>query len=135
MAYSKPVPKPSPETAAFWEGTRKHQLMIPWCGDCQKFFFFPRSFCPFCYGENISWEKSGGKGSVYTFTVVHRASIPSFSADVPYVYALIDLEEGVRMTGNIMDCDPKDVYVGMPVEAFFVDISPEITLVQFKPVN
>lgn len=133
MDYAKPVPKPSPETAPFWEGTRKHRIMIPRCSRCNRFFFFPRAFCPSCYGDDISWERCSGKGTVYTFTVVHRAAIPSFSADVPYVYALVDLEEGVRMTGNILDCSPQEVYVGMPVEAVFIDINGETTLVQFKP--
>ncbi len=90
-------------------------LYLPWCDHCQRYFFYPRLHCPDCLQEGWVWKKASGRGQVLTYTTVHVSSLPEFSARVPYIYALVELEEGVRLPANI-DGDPGAVAVGAPVE-------------------
>jgi uncharacterized OB-fold protein len=129
--YIKPLPKPSPTSRPFWDAARKHELMLQRCDACRAYIYYPRSRCPHCMSDRLSWTKVGGHGTVYSYTVVRRPSSRSF-ADAPYVLAIVDLQEGVRMTTNIV-APPEKVRVGMPVEVLFDDVTPEHTLVKFRP--
>ncbi len=131
--YNKPLPYVHEETRPFWEGTKRHELYLQKCLDCGKFRFYPRSICPHCFSYNTEWTKVSGKGKIYSFTVAHRAGSPSFRADVPYSIAIIELEEGVRMMSNIVECRNEDLSIDMPVEVVFDDVTPEITLPKFRP--
>jgi len=82
---------------------------------------------------NLEWVRSSGTGTVHNFTVVHQNVTPGFKEEVPYVFAIIELAEGIRLSTNIMGCAPADVYIGMPVEVVFESISPEINLPKFRP--
>lgn len=130
--YSKPLPKPTPTSRPFWEAARHHELKIQRCGACQSYIYYPRDRCPRCFSDRLSWERVTGRGKVYSYTVVRRASSRSFS-DQPYVLAIVELDEGPHMTTNIV-AEPAQVRIGMPVAAYFDDVAPEQTLVKFKPV-
>lgn len=129
--YTKPLPKPSPTSRPFWEAARRHELLLQRCGACSKFIYYPRPRCPHCFSDRLSWEQCSGKGKVYSYTVVRRASSRAF-ADAPYILAIVELAEGPRMTSNIV-ASPEQVRVDMPVTVFFDDVTPEHTLVKFKP--
>jgi uncharacterized OB-fold protein len=77
--------------------------------------------------------RASGKGSVYTFTVTHQNQAPGFRGEVPYVLAVVELAEGVRMMTNVVGCAPEDVRIGMPVEVVFEDVTPEVALPRFRP--
>jgi uncharacterized protein len=114
----RPYPVPDRDTAPFWEAARQGRLVLPRCLDCGRRHFYPRAICPHCMGGSLEWVEASGRGSVHSFTVVHRP--PSgFEDDVPYVVALIDLEEGVRMMSRITGCAPAEVRIGLPVEVVF----------------
>lgn len=81
------------------------------------------------------WAPTAPRGSIYSFTVVHRPPEPAFAPDVPYVVAVVQLEEGGRIMANIVACDPGKVTMDMPVEAVFEDVTEEITVVHFQPVG
>ena len=130
--YEGPLPKPDRDSQAYWEAARRHELVLQQCNDCEKFRFYPRVICPHCMSERFEWRQSSGHGVVYSFTVVHRPPTPFFRDKVPYVVALIDLQEGVRMMSNVVGCDPGDVKIGDHVEVIFEDINEEITLPKFK---
>ncbi|HEY6394915.1 MAG TPA: Zn-ribbon domain-containing OB-fold protein [Candidatus Binataceae bacterium] len=130
--YFKPLPKPSPTSRPFWDAAKRHELKLQRCGSCSAYIYYPRDRCPNCMSDKLSWEKVSGRGKVYSYTVVRRASSRAF-ADAPYVLAIVELNEGVRMTANIAAA-PEQVRVDMPVEVFFDDVTPEQTLVKFKPV-
>ena len=83
--------------------------------------------------KKIEWVKSKGLGTIYTFTIIDRAGIPAFQREVPYVLALVELEEGVRMMTNIVECGPEKIKIGMKVEVLFEDITDEIALPKFRP--
>jgi uncharacterized OB-fold protein len=83
--------------------------------------------------RNLEWVRSSGKGTVHTFTAVHQNVTPGFKEEVPYVFAIIELEEGVRLSTNIVGCAAEHIYIGMPVEVVFETITPEIDLPKFRP--
>ncbi len=139
--FKKPVPSPEfPEmTEPFWEATKRHELVIPHCAWCNHYFWYPRQNCPFCLRTDWTWEKVSGHGRVYSFTVVRQPVNPAFNPDVPYAYAIIELDEGVRMISNIVECKvPDEVQINMPVQAVFQervggDNNEAWTLVMFRP--
>ena len=129
--YYKPLPKPSPTSRPFWEAARRHELQIQRCAACRNYIYYPRNRCPKCFSDHLSWERVSGRGKVYSYTVVRRASSRAFG-DAPYVLAIVELAEGPRMTTNVV-APPDKVRVEMPVQVFFDDVTPETTLVKFKP--
>lgn len=135
--YRKPLPTPSPESKRYWDGCRNHELWLPFCGDCEAFYFYPRDFCPNCFGWDIEWRKTSGRGRVYTYAIQHRAYHPAWQDEIPYVTALVQLDEGPRLYTNLVgvDLDPTKIQCEMPVEVTFEDVTEEITLPKFRPVN
>lgn len=130
-AYSKPLPKPTPISRPFWDAAKRHELMLQRCEKCDKFIYYPRPRCPHCMSDQLQWQRLSGLGKVHSFTVVHRASNRSF-ADGPYVLAIVELAEGPHLTTNIAAA-PEAIRVDMPVQVFFDDVTPDRTLVKFKP--
>jgi uncharacterized protein len=133
MDYVKPLPSPSPDSRPFWEAAKHHELCLQHCGACDLFIYYPRHVCPRCLGTAVAWRRVSGRGTVYSFTIVRRTTNKPFSADVPYVLAIVALAEGPRMTTNIVGCAPGAVRCGMEVEVCFDDVTPEVTLVKFQP--
>ncbi|HEY7492737.1 MAG TPA: Zn-ribbon domain-containing OB-fold protein [Candidatus Tectomicrobia bacterium] len=133
--YTKPLPRPlSPElTRPFWEAARRHELVMPRCKTCDHLFFYPRSECPRCFSTNLEWIQVSGRGRLHSYTIVQQPANPAFRDDVPYVYAVVQLEEGPRLVSNVVQCNPDTLRVDMPLEAVFDDVTPEWTLVKFKP--
>ncbi len=85
--------------------------------------------------ENLEWVKASGKAKVWTYAIHHMGPTKAYKGEPPYVVALVELDEGVKMMTNIVDCDPHDVKVGMEVEVVFDDVTDEVTLPKFKPVK
>jgi len=107
------------ETAPYWEGTKAGKLLIKECRGCGRAYFYPRNHCPRCWSTDTAWRESSGRGTVYTFTVVYQNDLPPFRDRLPYVVAIVELEEGVRMTSNIEGVDVEQVRCGMPVQVAF----------------
>lgn len=135
--YNKPLPRPlNPElTRPFWEAAKRHELVMPRCKTCDQLFFYPRSECPRCLGSDLEWVPVSGRGRLHSFTIINQPVNAAFRDDVPYVYAVVQLLEGPRMISNLVECDVESVSVDMPVEAVFDDVTPEWTLVKFKPAS
>ena len=132
-AYEKPVPVPDDVTGPFWEATKQGRLLIQRCPNCGVHQFYPQSSCRTCLSQNLEWVDAKGKGTIYSYTVIHRAPNRPFEPDVPYTVSLVDLDEGCRMLSNIVEVSPEAVRVGMPVEVVFEEITPEISLPKFRP--
>lgn len=126
------MPKPDKDSAVYWDAARSHKLVLQQCLECQRFRFYPRSVCPHCLSDTFEWREASGRGHIYSFTVIHRAPTPAFRDRVPYVLALIELQEGVRMMTNIVGCDPDAVRIGESVEVVFDDVTDEVTLPKFR---
>lgn len=133
--YQKPLPRPiHPElTRPFWEAAQRRELVMPRCKTCDHLFFYPRSECPRCLSSDLEWVKVSGRGRLHSFTVIHQPANAAFRNDVPYVYAVVQLAEGPRMVSNIVQCDLGALKVDMPLEAVYDAVTPEWTLVKFKP--
>ena len=133
--YSKPLPRPlNPGlTRPFWEAAKRHELVMPRCTTCDHLFFYPRSECPRCFSTTLEWVHVSGRGRLHSFTIVYQPANAAFRDSAPYVYAVVQLDEGPRLVSNVVQCDPEAVRVDMPLVAVFDDVTPEWTLVKFKP--
>lgn len=134
-AYGKPVPAPDTDSAPYWQGCREHRLLIQKCGSCGAVRFPPAGLCPDCGSATHDWISASGRGEVYSWIVVtHPVPKDIYAGEVPYVVALVELDEGVRLPTNIVECDPHDVTAGMPVEVVFDDVDDTLTLPKFRPL-
>lgn len=134
--YEKPLPEFRPETKPFWDACKNHELVIPRSKTTGEYFFYPRAFSPGDdMTDDIEWVKASGKAKVWTFAIHHMGPTKAYKGDPPYVVALVETDEGVKMMTNVVDCDPKDVHIGMEVEVVFDDVTDEVTLPKFRPVG
>ncbi len=131
---SKPGPRASPLTRPFWDAAREERLLIQHCPVCARWVFYPRKRCPHCWADELEWREASGRAHVASFTTVERPGHPAFADDVPYVVALVDLEEGPRMLTNIVELTPRDLDVGDPVEVVWQH-HPTHSLPQFRLTN
>jgi uncharacterized OB-fold protein len=129
----RPVPDASPHSAPFWAAARQHRLVLQRCQACGAVQHYPRPWCTTCLSEDLGWIDSPGRGTVYSYTVIRRTAHPAFAPLVPYVYALVDLDEGPRMTTNVVGCPVDEVAIGMRVRPRFEDVDGAGTLVLFEP--
>jgi uncharacterized OB-fold protein len=131
----KPSPIVNDWARPFWDAAKEHRLIIQKCADCGKYVFYPRLTCPHCFSDHLEWVDASGKGTVYSCTVVETNAPSAFMNDIPYVVAVVELEEGVRMLSNIVGCNPHDVKCDLPVEVTFEELNEEFTLPKFKPAK
>jgi uncharacterized OB-fold protein len=127
---AKPLPAPSPESRPFWQAARNHQLALPRCNRCGKFWFPPSCLCPHCLSHDTGWQEVTGHGRVHSFVVFHRVYHPAF--EVPYVVAVVELDEGPRLLSNVVGVEPQRIRCGMRVVVKFEDRSPEISVPKFS---
>ena len=129
-----PLPKPTPETEHFWDGTRLGELRLQRCDDCQQVYFPPRPFCPSCASREVSVFNASGKASLYSYVINHRPH-PAF--DGPYSIAVVQLEEGPRMMANVINVEqtPEALTLDMPLEVVFEELGEQIFMPYFQPVG
>ena len=128
----RPAPLPDADTAEYWRAAHEGRLLVQRCTACTKAQLYPRDRCRHCRGE-VRWEEASGRGTVYSFTVVRQNYIRPFRDWIPYVVALVDLEEGPRVMTNVVGCDPGEVHIGMPVRARFEVVSDAAGIALFEP--
>lgn len=135
--HAKPLPTPSPDARPYWDHARDHELWLPFCRACQAFFFYPRPFCPTCFGWDIAYRKTSGRGTLYSFAIEYRAFHPGWADETPYVAAIVQLDEGPRLFTTLVDVqpDPDHVRCDMPVEVVFEDVTEDVTLPKFRPAG
>lgn len=132
MDYTKPLPSVNGDNEHFWKGCADHELRFQKCAQCG-FIRWPASFiCPECHSTNKELMTASGRGRIYSFVVYHVPYHPAFKDDLPYVVALVELEEGPRFLSNIVGCDPGAVACDMPVEVVWEDITGEWSLPKFR---
>ncbi len=131
----RPLPEIQPFSKPFWDGASAHKLLIQHCCDCDSLIFYPRRECPECWSTNLDWKQSSGKATLYSYSITYEGVEEIFADDLPIILAWVDLEEGIRMTTNIIDCEPDDVYIGMELEVAFRPLTDEVTLPFFRPAR
>jgi uncharacterized OB-fold protein len=117
----------------FWNATREGRLLLPWCTACARPIWYPREVCPRCLGSTLEWRESQGRGVVYACTVEHKAQTRALAA--PYVVALVELDEGVRLLSNVVGRPPERVAVGDRVRVTWEPLSDGRRLPLFEPVD
>jgi uncharacterized OB-fold protein len=130
--YVRPLPELQGFSKDFYEWCKKQELRFQRCSDCGAWRHVPREMCAECGSWRWEWSRSSGRGSLFTWTVVVRAMHPAFESDVPLAPAVIEMEEGVRILSQVVDCQPDELEIGMPVEVVFDDVTAEITLPKFR---
>ncbi|MGB9628742.1 MAG: Zn-ribbon domain-containing OB-fold protein [Thermodesulfobacteriota bacterium] len=133
--YKKPLPNMNDDNKEFWAGCKVHQLRFQRCQSCGHVRWPPSLFCPLCFSKETEWIVSEGKGRVYTYAVYHVAYHSGFENELPYVVAIVELEEGPRLLTNIVGCQPDEVTCEMPVEVTWEDITEEFSLPKFRPCH
>jgi uncharacterized OB-fold protein len=133
FGVEKPLPRASEDSAPFWEAAAKGELRLQQCGSCGLIRFPPALLCARCLSERAEWVALSGRGTVYSWIVVHQSQHPAFNADVPYNVAIIELDEGPRLHTNIVECPNEQIHIGMPVEVVFAKVSDDTALVKFRP--
>ena len=131
---TRPEPEVSRVGAAFWEAARNGKLLLQYCEACKETIFYPRIRCPKCHSGKLDWIEASGKGKIYSYSVVFNNAPSAFMADMPYVVAIVRLEEGVQMLSNIVDCDPEKLQCDMPVEVDFQEVG-SFRLPLFRPTG
>ncbi len=133
-AVPKPVPVPTPTSQPFWDGLRDRKLMIQYSPSLGKHIFYPRNRSPLTLEDDLEWRQASGKGTVYTYTVSGRPTAPPWEGSVPQLIAVVELEEGPRLTTELVNVDPDAIRIGMSVRAVFQDMPGEnVTLLRFEP--
>ena len=128
-----PIPRPSKETEPFWNAAKEHRLVMPRCEGCARYAFPPTVACVACGSEQFTWVDVSGYGKVFSFVVYHRVYHPAFRSKVPYVVAVIELDEGPRIISNVVGMPVEDVVCEMPVRVVFDDVREGMVIPQFAP--
>jgi uncharacterized OB-fold protein len=130
------VPEPTPETQEFWDGARRGELRIQRCRPCSRAYFYPRPLCPHCGSRDVEWFTASGKGRLYSYVINHRAP-PNFRDWVPYVIAIVQLDEGPRMMSNVIGVEPlpENLPADLPLEVTWERLSDEISIPLWKPLG
>ena len=129
---AKPVPEITPEMAPFFEAAKRHELVVQRCTACGALRFPARAACNRCMAREVEWVPVEGKGRVFSTAVMHQANHPAFEAMLPYAVAQIELDCGVRLISNVVDCAAHEVAIDLPVEVAWEERSPEVTLPVFR---
>ncbi len=133
--YNKPIPSPQGESDYYWEKAKQGELWLRNCDSCGKPYFYPRDISPCCFSKDTSWVQASGRATLHTYGIVERVPHPGFRDDVPFVTAIVQLEEGPLMPTNVVmdEPTPEKLQIGMPLEVTFEDITDTIALPKFKP--
>ena len=135
MAYNKPLPVPQGESDIYWQKAKQGELWLRNCKACGNAYFYPRDISPCCFSKDTDWIQASGKATLFTYGIVQRAPHPGFVDDVPFVTAIVELEEGPLMPTNIImnDPTPEKLKIGMPLGVEFENFNDKIALAKFKP--
>lgn len=133
--YTRPLPTITAVNKPFWDAAREHRLLLPCCHACGAVWLPPAPFCPRCASENIGWRQASGRGKVTAWVIYHKVYFAGYANAIPYHVVQVDLEEGPRMVTNVVNAQNEQLHDGMPVEAVFDDVTPDITIPRFRALE
>jgi uncharacterized protein len=132
--WLRPLPAKDAVSAPYWEACARGELLIQHCPSCGNRQFYPRAVCTACGGDP-EWETTSGRGTVHTFTIIRQNYAKPFRELLPYVVAMIELDEGPMMMGNVTGIDAEDVRIGMPVEVYMVEAEEGLGVPFWRPAT
>jgi uncharacterized OB-fold protein len=118
----------------YWLGAREHRLVILRCRACQEYVHPPRTRCAACRSLELEPTEVSGRGTVYSWSVMHSPGNPGFEDKLPFVVLVVELDEQARLItiGNLVDGDPADLRIGLAVEVVYEDVDELVTLPQWR---
>ncbi|MFN0090661.1 MAG: Zn-ribbon domain-containing OB-fold protein [Acidimicrobiales bacterium] len=128
-----PLPHPSPTSAPFWEGLKQGQVRIQRCRACATWVWYPRSHCSHCLSRDLEWTTISGEGVLYTFTVARQPTAPQFKGQTPQMLAVVQLDEGPRLTSTLTGVAEEQIKVGMRLKPVFDKVTDEVTMLRYQP--
>lgn len=129
---ARPLPQLTGLSAEFYGFCKAHELHFQRCAACATWRHVPRERCGACGAADFRWEPSSGRGRVYTWIVANRSMHPAFASDPPQVPVVVEMDEGVRLVTQVVDCPPQELAIGMPVEVVYDDVTEDVTLPKFR---
>jgi uncharacterized OB-fold protein len=133
MDFNKPLPTPTPTSALFWEALKEGIVKLQKCAACNTWVFYPRNRCSNCLSDALEWQEVPGTGCLYTFTIARQPTSPHFASEVPQRLAVVELDEGVRLTTTLVNTADSEIRIGMRLRPYFDPVSDEITLLRYQP--
>ncbi|HTL85873.1 MAG TPA: Zn-ribbon domain-containing OB-fold protein [Acidimicrobiia bacterium] len=127
------LPQPDLETQPFWDACNERKFLLRHCNACGRDHYYPRPFCPTCWSDDLSWREASGNATLYTYSVVHVNDLPPFNERVPYVAAIVELDEGPRVMTNVEGVPFDELTCGMPLVLDFKEIADGVTIPVFRP--
>jgi len=130
----KPLPVATPTSRPFWDGLRDGVVRIQRCKACEGWVFYPRSHCNHCLSRDLEWVDVTGKGTLHTFTLARVPTAPFFADELPQRLAVVELDEGVRLTSTLVGVEPGAIEIGMRLRPVFETAGDgETTLLRYEP--
>lgn len=130
---ARPIPVPDELSRPFYEATKRHELLLQRCTSCGAHTWAWKGRCDQCLSGELRWVKSSGRGTLYSYAVVHQLYHPGFAESVPYNVAQVDLDDGLRIIASVVGCPSSELAIGMPLEVTFEDVSDELAIPRFRP--
>lgn len=132
---AKPSPVPTPASLPFWEGCRAGELRLQRCAGCGRHVLYPRPRCPHCHSDQLEWVRASGRGKLHSYVISHLPA-PGWEGDLPYVIAVVELEEGPRMLSSLVGVPPQPerLSLDMPLAVVFERRGEEV-LPLFQPAG
>lgn len=128
------VPEPDDISRPFWDGCNRGELVLQTCAQCRRPRYHPRPMCPHCQSLEAEWVPASGRGTVYSWVVAHPPLLPALAERAPLPVLLVELDEGVRMVGNLAGADADALEIGLPVQVEFVRVTDDVALPAWRPV-
>jgi uncharacterized OB-fold protein len=132
--WTKTLPNINVDSRPYWDAAKRHEILLQKCNSCGKIqHLYRKDFCCHCWSQDLDDIVASGKGTIWTYTIMYMNYTPGFKEDVPYVTALVELEEGVQMLTGILNCEHDKLKVGLPVKVTWVDATDEVSVAFFEP--
>ena len=122
------------ESQPFWDALVDEKLLLKHCTACDRHHYYPRPFCPHCWSDDVEWVEASGGASLYTYSTVYVNDLPPFGPQVPYVAAVVDLDEGPRMMTRLVGCTKDTITIGMRLKVAYEQVPDnELKMAVFEP--
>ncbi len=135
--YRKPLPKPTETDQPYWDGLKRHQVLIQKCDDCGSYLWYPRQMCSNCTSFALTWTEVDPTGTIYSFTTQHHGTGSKFDSELPYSVAVVELDAhpDVKLVGPVNNVTPEQIHIGQRVRGTFLDATDEVTFLHFEPID
>jgi uncharacterized OB-fold protein len=129
---NRPVPTPEERSTEFFKAAKEGRLLIKRCAACGRFLAPQREMCDACSGERLEWVEASGRGTLYSFVVMHQILHPGFRDEGPYNVVMVELDEGPRIISNVVGTANSEIRAGMRVEAVFEELTEDVSVPKFR---